>query len=94
MYVRHHQSSRKDGVAHKLVFKIKGPYRILEKATPSSYWLHSLPFCEGLGRPGRKVKESAARMKKIPSNMVLHKHFPGNIFSVMSRPLENNPLGG
>ena len=31
------KSSRKDGVAYKLVFKTKGPYRFLEKATPSSY---------------------------------------------------------
>ena len=50
-------STIKDGKTQKLVFKTKGPYRVLEKATPSSYWLQSLPFCEGLGRPGRKVKE-------------------------------------
>ena len=70
----HVKSSRKDGVTQKLVFKTKGPYRVLEKAAPSSYWLQSFTFCEGLGRPGRKVKESAARMEKVPSTMVLHKH--------------------
>ena len=44
---------RRDMITHKLVFKQKGPYRVLEKDTPISYWLQSLPFCEGLGRPGR-----------------------------------------
>ena len=57
------KSTRKYGIYHKLVFKTKGPYRVLDKATPSSYWVHNLPLCEGLGRPGRKVKESAARME-------------------------------
>ena len=46
----------KKGVAQKLVLKTKGPYRVLEKATLSSYLLQCLPFCEGLGMPGRKVK--------------------------------------
>ena len=50
------KSTRKDGVAQKLSFKTKGPYRFLDNATPSSYWLQSLPFCEGIERPGRKVK--------------------------------------
>ena len=53
----------KYGVAPKLVFKTKGSYRVLEKATPSSYWLQYFPFCGGLGRTGIKVKESAARME-------------------------------
>ena len=50
-------SSRKYGISHKLVFKKKGPYRVLKKATPSSYCLRRFSFCEGVGRPGRKVKE-------------------------------------
>ena len=56
------KSTRKYGISQKLVLKTKGTYRFLEKATPSSYLFQSLPFCEGLGRTGRKVKESAARM--------------------------------
>ena len=48
-------SSRKDGVAYILVFKIKRPFRVLEKGEPISYWFRRLTFCEGLGRPGRKV---------------------------------------
>ena len=50
------KSSIKDGVAHKLVLKTKLPYIVLEKDKPSTYWLQSLLFCEGLLRPGRKVK--------------------------------------
>ena len=48
-------------------------YRVLENATPISYWLHCLNFCEGQERLERKVIESAARMGKILSTMVLHK---------------------
>ena len=48
-------SSRKDGVAYILVFKIKRPFRVLEKGEPISYWFRRLTFCEGLGGPGRKV---------------------------------------
>ena len=32
---------------------------------------------KGLGRPGRKVNESAVRMENIPSTMVLHKNIYG-----------------
>ena len=86
--------SIKYGIAQKLVFKTKGPYIVLYKATPSSYRLQRLPFCEGLVRPGRKVKESAARMENIPSTMLLHKHLDGEKtrFSTMEVPLANNPL--
>ena len=59
------KSSRKYGIAHKLVFKTNGPYIFLEKAPPISYWLQYFTFCEGLGRPGRKMKEFLSRMEKI-----------------------------
>ena len=59
---KHVNSNIKYGVDHKLVFKTKGPYIFLEEATPISYWIQCLPFCEGLGRPVRKVKESEAMM--------------------------------
>ena len=39
------KSSRKDGVSQKLVFRTDGPYIVLEKAAPSSYWLQCFPFC-------------------------------------------------
>ena len=50
---KHVNSIRKEGISQKLLFKTKGPYRVLEKATPSSYWIQRLPFCEDLVRPGR-----------------------------------------
>ena len=33
------KSIRKYGISQKLLFKTKVPYRVLEKATPGSYWL-------------------------------------------------------
>ena len=50
------KSSRKYSITQKFVLKTKVPYRVLDKAKSSSYWLHRFPFCEGIGRPGRKVK--------------------------------------
>ena len=54
---KHVKSSRKYGIAKKLVFKTKVPYKVLNKATQSSYWLQYLPFCEGIGRSRRKVNQ-------------------------------------
>ena len=53
---KHAKSSRKDGISQKLLFKTKGTYRLLDKDTPIPYWIQRLDFCEGLGRPGIKVK--------------------------------------
>ena len=38
------KSTGKDGLSQKLVFKTKGPYRVLDKATPGSYFLRYLTF--------------------------------------------------
>ena len=51
------KSIRKDGISQALVFKTKVPNRVLEKDKLISYWLQRFPFCKGLGRLGRKVKE-------------------------------------
>ena len=56
------KSSIKNGVSHKLLSKTKGPKRVLEKNTPISYYIMRLYFCEGLGRPVIKLKESMFRM--------------------------------
>ena len=56
------KSSIKEGIYKKIVLKIKGPYRVLEKATLRSYFLHSFYFCGVLERPRIKVEESAASM--------------------------------
>ena len=50
------KSSIKDRIDQTLLFKIKGPYRVLEKAKPGSYWIQHLNFGEGLEKPGRKLK--------------------------------------
>ena len=39
------------------------------------------------------MKESEARMEKIPSTMVLHKYVDGADTRFFSGPLANNPLG-
>ena len=90
------KSIKKYWIAHKLVFKTKGTYMVLKKATPISYWLQILPIVEGLVRPGRKMKESSARMEKIPSSMMPHKHVDGadTRFSTMTVILTKTYLGG
>ena len=74
------KSNRKDGVEPKIVFKTNKPYRVLEKDTPSSYWLQCFPFYEGLERHRRKVKESEASIEKILPNMVIHNHLDVQVF--------------
>ena len=77
-----------------MVLKTMGCYRVLEKDKPISSWLQHLPLCEGLGRPGNKMKESADRMEKISSTIVLHTHVDGEdtIFATTTGPLVKNPL--
>ena len=78
----------------KLVFKTRGPYRVLEQVNPNSYKLQKLPFLRGLGRRGRVVKESAARMTKIPSTLIFHKIADGTDtrFNMLSGALAENAL--
>jgi hypothetical protein len=72
------QSKASQDKAATIVFKSsRGPYRVLEPANPGSYWIQKLPFLEGLGMPGGSVKESAPRLEKIPSMLVLHKRPDG-----------------
>ena len=83
------------GVSAKLIFKSKGPYRVIERIDESnSYKLQKLPFLQGMGVPGRIVKENAARMEKLPSTLVLHKRTDGadSRFAAMHRGLSRNPL--
>jgi hypothetical protein len=82
------------GIAGKIVFKSRGPYRVLEQANPGSYWIQKLPFLDGLGSTGRRVKESAARMERTPSTLVVHKRPDGADprMASMRHPLVNNPV--
>ena len=88
------KSNAAKGISAKLVFKTKGPYRVIEQMTPASYKIQKLPFLEGLGRPGKYLKENAARMTKLPSTMVLHKKAdgPDTRLSLLAGPFNERPL--
>jgi len=47
-----------------------------------------------MGVPGRRVKENAARMEKLPSTLILHKRADGAVsrFAAMHRDLTKAPL--
>jgi hypothetical protein len=60
------QSSLTTGVAAKLVFRTRGPYRVIEKlGNGTSYHIQRLPFTKGHGIPGKILKESTARMENF-----------------------------
>jgi hypothetical protein len=88
------QSNASKGISAKLLFKTRGPYRVIEKITPSSYKIQRLPFCRGLGRPGRFCKENVARMEKIPSTLILHRRVDGadTRFSQLHGEFADTPL--
>jgi hypothetical protein len=89
------KSDASAGVSAKLVFRSKGPYRVIERIGEShSYKLQKLPFLEGMGIPGRLIKENAARMEKLPSTLILHKRADGadSRFAAMHRDLAKAPL--
>ena len=88
------KSNADRGIAGKIVFKSRGPYRVLEPANPGSYIIPKLPFLDNLGSMGRRVKESAARMERIPSTLVIHKRPDGadTRMASMRHPLVNNPV--
>ena len=67
------KSNATEGISAKLQPRLKGPYRVLEQISPSSYRIQKLPFLQGLGRPGKILKENAARMTRLPSTTILHR---------------------
>jgi hypothetical protein len=88
------KSEKAKGVSAKLLFKTKGPYRVIDKASPNSYRIQKLPFLKGLGRKGRIVKQKASRMTCLPSTLILHKKIDGadTRFARMDGELSNAPL--
>jgi hypothetical protein len=89
------QSNASEGRPEKLVLKAKGPYQVLEPAGPGSYWIQKLPVLQGANRRrGKKVKEAAMRMERIPSTVVIHKRLDSldTRFAKMDQDLVNNPL--
>jgi hypothetical protein len=88
------QSNASKGISAKLLFKTKGPYRVIDKVSPNSYHLQKLPFLKGLGRKGRIVKQKVSRMSLLPSTLILHKKADGmdTRFAQMEAELSTTPL--
>jgi hypothetical protein len=88
------KSDAAKGISVKILFRTKGPYRVIEQVTPSSYHLQKLPFLQGLGIQGKIRKESAARMTRLPSTLVIHKRANGvdTRFSQLNGPFEQMPI--
>ena len=63
-----------EGKPAKLTIKARGPYRVLEAAGENSYYIQLLPAVQSLTkRPGKRSKELAMRMERLPSSLVVHK---------------------
>jgi len=83
------------GRPEKLVLKAKGPYRIIDRVSEGRYRVQRLPAVQGLsGRKGKLMTESAIRMEKLPSTMVIHKRMDtmDTRLATMKEPLVHNPL--
>jgi hypothetical protein len=88
------KSNTSKGISAKPLFKTRGPYRVIDRITPSSYCLQKLPFPPGLGRPGRFCKENGARMEKLPSKFIIHRKVDGadTRFSQLHEEFAKTPL--
>jgi hypothetical protein len=88
-------SKANDGKPAKLTLRARGPYRILEPAGDNSYWLQKIPAIQGLQRTtGKKHRELAMRLEKLPSSLVIHKRVDtlDTRLAQMEGQLANNPL--
>lgn len=89
------QTTQEKGPAKARMYA-RGPYRVLEQIRPGTYKIQKLPGIQGAGRRGRVTKESAARLTKIPSTLVIHKPASGidtrlatYRHAIVDNPLEN-----
>jgi hypothetical protein len=88
-------SKASDGKPAKLTLRARGPYRILEPAGDNSYWLQKIPAIQGLSRKkGKKHRELAMRLEKLPSSLVIHKRVDtlDTRLAEMEGQLAHNPL--
>jgi hypothetical protein len=87
------QTSQERGPA-KAKMKARGPYRVIEEIKPGTYNVQKLPGIQGAGRRGRITKESAARLTRIPSTLVIHKPTAGidTRLATYRHALIDNPL--
>lgn len=87
------QTSQEKGPA-KARMTTRGPYRVIEQVKPGTYRVQRLPGIQGAGRRGKIVKESAARLTKIPSTLVIHKPTAGidTRLATYRHAMVDNPL--
>jgi hypothetical protein len=94
--VRKQVNSKGDeGKPAKLTLRAKGPYRILKPAGENSYYVQKIPAIQNVNkRPGKRHKELAMRMEKLPSSLVVHKRVDttDTRFAQMEGQLAANPL--
>ena len=78
----------------KLKIKARGPYRVLEEIKLGTYWIQRIPFLKDNGKPGKRLKESATRMERIPTTVVVHKIAQGadSSYATLNRPYIPNPV--
>jgi len=89
------QSKASEGKPAKLVLRSKGPYRVLEEAGDHSYYVQRIPAVPEISRPkGKRMKEMAFRMERLPSTIVIHKRVDtlDTRFAKMEQNLADRPL--
>jgi hypothetical protein len=89
------QSKASEGRPAKLVLRSKGPYRVLEPAGDFSYYVQRIPAVQEVTRrKGKKMKEMAFRMERLPSTVVIHKRVDtlDTRFAKMEQDLADRPL--
>ena len=88
------KSQKKHGPA-KIQMKARGPYRILEKVSDTTYRIQRLPFhSSGPGSPHQPYVESVARLTKLPKTLIIHKHVDGvdTRWATLRHPFGLTPL--
>ena len=88
-------SKAAEGKPAKLTLKARGPCQALEAAGENSCFIQKLPAVQSLTRrSGKKMKEVAMRMEKLPSSLVAHKRVAtmDAKLAEMGGELVSNPL--
>jgi hypothetical protein len=89
------KSNAAKGLPEKLMLKAKGPYRVIDKPGTDRYRIQRIPTVQGISRRrGKILTESAARMEKLPSSIVIHKRLDtmDTRLTTLEAPLIHNPL--
>lgn len=79
----------------KLQVRARGPYRVLDQLSDTTYLIQRLPFSQDSeGKPHKPYKESIARMTLLPSTLVIHKHTDGvdGVYASQDNPFAIAPL--